>query len=231
MSSSKMLAVIGGLAVIGAGVWYANDQGMLGGVVMGPDGPEAGVWVIAETNDLPTYFVRSVVTDDEGHFVLPDLPEANYEVWARGYDLLDSEKTITAAGVHLTIEQIAAPDARTAAEIYPALYWGSLLEIPEADEFPGTGDGGNGINPDLTNQGQWLHLLKSTGCYSCHQFGNEATRTLLPELGDFDSSVDAWTRRIQSGQASASMVNPIATFGAARALAEYADWTDRIAAG
>jgi hypothetical protein len=116
MSSSKMLAVIGGLAVIGAGVWYANDQGMLGGgmeaaitidandiggVVMGPDGPEAGVWVIAETNDLPTYFVRSVVTDDEGHFVLPDLPEANYEVWARGYDLLDSEKTITAAGVHL----------------------------------------------------------------------------------------------------------------------------------
>jgi hypothetical protein len=246
MSSSKMLAVIGGLAVIGAGVWYANDQGLLGGgmeaaitidandiggVVMGPDGPEAGVWVIAETNDLPTYFVRSVVTDDEGRFVLPDLPEANYEVWSRGYGLLDSAKTMTAAGVHVTLEQAAAPDERTAAELYPALYWGSLLEIPDANEFPGTGDGGNGINPELSSQGEWLHLVKSTGCYSCHQFGNEATRTLLPELGEFDSSVDAWTRRIQSGQASASMVNPIATFGAARALAEYADWTDRIAAG
>ena len=246
MSSSKVLAVFGGIAVIGAGAWYAADQGLLGGgmeagimiddddiggVVMGPDGPEAGVCVIAETNDLPTYFVRSVVTDDEGRFVLPDLPQANFEVWARGYGLLDSAKTTTATGVHLTLEQTAAPDERTAAELYPAIYWGSLLEVPEADEFPGTGDGGNGINPELSSQGQWLHLVKSTGCYSCHQFGNEATRTLLPELGDFDSSVDAWTRRIQSGQASASMVNPIASFGAARALAEYADWTDRVAAG
>lgn len=26
----------------------------LGGVVTGPNGPEAGVWVIAETNDLPS---------------------------------------------------------------------------------------------------------------------------------------------------------------------------------
>src|SRR5262249_5197152 len=30
----------------------------LGGVVSGPKGPEAGVWVIAETKDLPTKFAK-----------------------------------------------------------------------------------------------------------------------------------------------------------------------------
>ena len=33
----------------------------LGGVVTGPAGPEAGVWVIAETSDLPTKFAKVVV--------------------------------------------------------------------------------------------------------------------------------------------------------------------------
>ena len=39
-------------------------------------GPEAGVWVIAETTDLPTKFARIVVTDDRGRYVIPDLPKA-----------------------------------------------------------------------------------------------------------------------------------------------------------
>ena len=30
------------------------DNDDIGGVVSGPNGPEAGVWVIAETTDLPT---------------------------------------------------------------------------------------------------------------------------------------------------------------------------------
>ena len=64
----------------------------LGGVVRGPNGPEAGVWVIAETKDLPTNLVKIVVTDDQGRYVLPDLPKANYDVWVRGYGLVDSPR-------------------------------------------------------------------------------------------------------------------------------------------
>src|SRR5262245_43263436 len=57
----------------------------LGGVVTGPNGPEAGVWVIAETTDLPTKYTKIVVTDDRGRYMLPELPKANYSVWVRGY--------------------------------------------------------------------------------------------------------------------------------------------------
>jgi hypothetical protein len=56
----------------------------LGGVVTGKNGPEPGVWVITETTGLPTAFAKIVVTDDQGRYVIPDLPEANYDVWVRG---------------------------------------------------------------------------------------------------------------------------------------------------
>ena len=68
----------------------AIDNDDIGGVVTGPHGPEAGVWVIAETTDTPTKFHKIVVTDDQGRFVVPDLPKANYKVWVRGYGLVDS---------------------------------------------------------------------------------------------------------------------------------------------
>src|SRR5258708_1676287 len=64
----------------------------IGGTVTGAAGPEAGVWVIAETTDLPTKFARIVVTDDQGRYLLPDLPTANYTVWVRGYGLVDSAR-------------------------------------------------------------------------------------------------------------------------------------------
>src|SRR5437868_4626747 len=70
----------------------------IGGVVTGPKGPEAGVWVIAETGDLPTKFAKIVVTDDRGRFLLPGLPKASYKVWARGYGLLDSQPVQSATG-------------------------------------------------------------------------------------------------------------------------------------
>jgi hypothetical protein len=70
----------------------AIDSDDIGGVVRGPGGPEAGVWVIAETRNLPTRFTRSVVTDDQGRYVVPDLPQAHYKVWVRGYGLIDSPK-------------------------------------------------------------------------------------------------------------------------------------------
>ena len=70
----------------------AIDNDDIGGVVTGPAGPEAGVWVIAETRDLPVRFIKSVVTDDRGRYVVPDLPKASYSVWVRGYGLVDSAK-------------------------------------------------------------------------------------------------------------------------------------------
>src|SRR5262249_39443064 len=50
----------------------AIDADAIGGVVTGPHGPEAGVWVIAETRELPTRYAKMVVTDDQGRYVVPD---------------------------------------------------------------------------------------------------------------------------------------------------------------
>src|SRR5262245_54748117 len=68
------------------------DADDIGGVVRGSSGPEAGVWVIAETHDLAVRYIKIVVTDDQGRYVIPDLPDANYDVWVRGYGLVDSPK-------------------------------------------------------------------------------------------------------------------------------------------
>ena len=83
----------------------------------GPKGPEAGVWVIAETTELPTSFVRIVVTDDRGRYLVPDLPKANYNVWVRGYGLVDSPKTKAQPGKTLNLTAVPAPDPRAAAEV------------------------------------------------------------------------------------------------------------------
>src|SRR5262245_18482955 len=66
------------------------DSDDIAGMVSSAKGPEAGVWGIAETTELPTKFAKIVVTDDQGRYLLPDLPKANYNVWVRGYGLVDS---------------------------------------------------------------------------------------------------------------------------------------------
>src|SRR3989475_5616542 len=108
----------------------------LGGVVTGAHGPEAGVWVIAETTDLPTKFAKIVVTDDRGRYVLPELPKASYSVWVRGYGLVDSPKVRTAPGKLVDLKASVAPSPAAAAEYYPAIYWYSMLKVPERNEFP-----------------------------------------------------------------------------------------------
>ena len=87
----------------------AIDADDIGGVVTGPGGPEAGVWVIAETTELPTRFARIVVTDDQGRYVVPDLPKAKYKVWVRGYGLVDSAKVDSEPGKQLNLTAVAAP--------------------------------------------------------------------------------------------------------------------------
>ena len=214
-----------------AGGTVAIDNDDIGGVVTGAKGPEAGVWVIAETTDLPTKFVRIVVTDDRGRFLVPDLPKANYQVWVRGYGLVDSAKSQAVPGKIVNLTAAMAPNPRAAAHYYPAGYWFSLLKVPDKAEFPGTGDTGNGISPVMRSQAQFVRLLKTGSCWSCHQIGNQTMRELSPALGTFPSSVAAWERRIQSGQAGSQMSGGLNQFGRRRALEMFADWTDRIAAG
>jgi len=207
------------------------DDDDIGGVVTGPNGPEAGVWVIAETTDLPTTFNKIVVTDDQGRYVLPDLPSATYDVWVRGYGLVDSPKQAVTPGSTHHLTAVAAPNPHAAAQYYPAGYWLSLISVPDKDQFPGTGSDGNGISPAMESQAHWIRYLKSGGCTACHQLGTKATREIPSELGDFASTEAGWERRIQSGQAGGNMVTGLARMGLQPGLEMFADWTDRIVAG
>ena len=209
------------------------DGDDIGGVVASEQGPEAGVWVIAETQDLPTKYIKIVVTDDDGEYVLPDLPEASYDVWVRGYGLVDSPKVQSARGQHLNLTAVVAPDAAAAAQYYPANYWYALVEPPSKNDFPGTGRNGNGIPETLQTQGAWLGTTKMTNaCTQCHQMGTKATREISPEMrSQFDSSYDAWEHRTAVGVSGSFMASMLAPLGRQRALTVFADWTDRIAGG
>ena len=231
LALSVAVSLIGSTAQQAVSESIRIDDDDIGGVVTGPNGPEPGVWVIAETADLPTRFVKIVVTDDQGRYVVPDLPKATYSVWVRGYGLVDSPKVRTEPGKIVNLKSVVAPNAAAAAEYYPAIYWYAMLKVPDKSEFPGTGLGGNGIPVTLKSQAQWLDVVKTNGCYTCHQLGNKATRTIPKDLGHFTSSTEAWARRIVSGQAMTQMTNNIGRLDARRALALFADWTDRIAAG
>jgi hypothetical protein len=193
----------------------------LTGVVTSANGPEAGVWVIAETTDLPTRYAKIVVTDDRGRYLIPELPKANYSVWVRGYDLVDSAKVQAAPGRVLDLKATSAPSVAAAAEYYPPIYWYSMLRIPQKSEFP--------VGAAKT-QPEWLNTVKTNGCMSCHALGTKGTRTMPKDFAHL-SSTEAWARRIASGQAMTQMVNAAARLGPQRGFALFADWTDRIAAG
>ena len=150
----------------------AIDANDIGGMVASAAGPEAGVWVIAETTDLPTKFAQIVVTDDQGHYVLPDLPNASYSVWVRGYGLVDSPRVEARPGQPLNLTAVVAPNERAAAEYYPPSYWLSLMRTPDGD-------------PDMAA------VKAAVRCaLGCHQMGGKATREITPAtetLGPFES--------------------------------------------
>jgi hypothetical protein len=224
------LAGVQGQVAPQAAVAVDNDD--IGGVVTGPRGPEAGVWVVAETRETATRLVKIAVTDDRGRYLIPDLPKANYDVWVRGYGLVDSAKVKTAPGKSLNLTAVAAPAPGAAAAYYPAQYWFSLLQVPPPQDFPGTGANGNGISESMRSQGEWIrNVVNTDGCTGCHQLGNRATREIPEALGKFPNSIAAWDRRLQSGQAGNGMSSRFTQVGRQRALQMYADWTDRIAGG
>ena len=206
----------------------ANEDD-LSGVVRSPAGPEAGVWVIAETDDLDTRFRKIVVTDDDGRFLVPDLPQASYRVWVRGYGLADSAPVSAEPGQTVNLDAAPAGSPQEAARVYPSNYWYSLLEPPAADEFPGTGAGGNGISRRLQSQAAWVDITKQ-GCQLCHQMGNRFTFD-TSHLTQFDSSIAAWDHRLTFGQRGSQMSGVLSRLGRDRGLAMFADWSDRIAAG
>jgi hypothetical protein len=204
----------------------AVDNDDIGGVVRGPKGPEAGVWVIAETTELPTKFARIVVTDDRGRYLIPDLPMANYSVWVRGYGLVDSPKLRAKPGQILNHRAVPAPNAAAAAHYYPAIYWYSMLKIPPAADF-----GGSSAIPKNITRENWLRQMNNVDCIGCHQLGQESTRTIPAQFGEFKSGAEAWIRRVQSGQSGEFMVNRLAGQFGGVPFKYFGDWTDRIANG
>ena len=152
------------------------DNDDIGGVVTSAKGPEAGVWVIAETNDLPTRFARMVVTDDGGRYVLPDLPKATYNIWVRGYGLVDSPKIKSAPGKILNLKAVVAPNDSAAAQYYPPIHWYSMMKIPDKSEF-----GGKGKMPEKLTQNEYLNLMKSNGCANCHAQGRSRHAHVSPQ--------------------------------------------------
>jgi hypothetical protein len=222
------------LAYPGGSIEAQGAQGFIGGVVQGPKGPEAGVWVIAETRDLPTNFIKIVVTDEQGRFAVPELPQASYSVWVRGYGLVDSKPvTLKPGAAQTTLRVSAASTPQEAAKVYPGNYWLSLLEPPSKTMFPGTGPTGNGIAAGMLTQNHWINSLKSD-CNFCHQLGNGITRTLdhvfkaKPEL---KTHAEAWEWRLGTGVRGDNMYGVLNTQGKEPTLKAWADWSERIAKG
>jgi streptogramin lyase len=184
----------------------------IAGVVTSSKGAEAGVWVIAETTELPTKFTKIVVTDDEGRYLLPDLPKANYNVWVRGYGLVDSKPVHAKPGDALNLTAVIAPDERAAAEIYPATYWLALMRLP-----PGK------LPPFEVSR-------EVKQCMGCHQLGDKWTREIPSWVGKVNSTQEGWDHRITGG-AQAPLMSEIffGRLGLQRTM--FADWSDRITAG
>ncbi len=222
-----LLAVAYGVTAPSTGGSVAIDADDIGGVVLNPNGkPEAGVWVIAETHDLAVRYIKIVVTDDQGRYVLPDLPQANYQIWARGYGLVDSDKSTSTPGKLVNIAAKPAPDEAAAAQYYPAIYWYSMMKIPGEDQFRGK----SAIPASLT-QSDWLDNMKSNGCVGCHQLGQLATRTIPKAFQDYTSHADMWLRRVQSGQGGTQMIGITAGILGGQNVKYLGDWTERVAKG
>src|SRR5277367_1944231 len=213
---------------------YVSPPGYISGTVQGEKGPEAGVWVIAETKDLPTNFIKIVVTDDRGRFVLPELPTANYKVWVRGYGIVDSSPVDAkpgATGVALKVTSAKTP--QEAAKVYPGNYWLSLMEPPDKSLFPGTGPQGNGVGTGMLTQNHWINSLKSD-CNFCHQLGNQLTRTVddvIKAKPEFTTHTQAWEWRLGLGVRGTNMYSVLVNQGKDPSLKTFSSWTERIAAG
>jgi hypothetical protein len=167
-----------------------------------------------------------VVTDDQGRYVVPDLPKSQVQAWVRGYGLVDSPKADGEPGKPLNLRAAPAPTAAAAAQYYPAIHWYSMLRIPAAGQF-----GGKTNIPANLPQSDWLTVVKNTACIGCHLLGQPSTRTIPAALGEFASSEAAWIRRVQSSRAGNFMLNRSPGPLGGAPFRYVGDWTDRVAKG
>src|SRR6201996_7204139 len=211
VTTAGALALAHGGSVIAASVDISAHD--IGGQVVGEKGPEAGVWIIAETKDLPTKYAKIVVTDDQGRFVIPELPDANYKVWVRGYGLTDSAQVEAKPGKLVDLKVKPTASAAADAQLYPSMYWYSLLDIPAPSEFPGTGAKGNKMPDTMKSQAQFVDTVKNM-CQSCHSIGSRGIRE-IPKLfmDQGKDSQTAWAMRTQAGQAMEYMATAINSVG------------------
>ena len=209
-------------------------EGYIGGKVTSAQGPEAGAWVIAETEDLSTKFVKIVVTDDQGRFMLPELPSANYKVWVRGYGLVDSEPIeMRPAAEPIALQASTAETPLEAAQVYPGNYWLSMLEPPDESLFPGTGSAGNGMGTAMLTQSHWLNSFKAN-CNFCHQLGNNATRDVshvFKAKPDLKTHAEAWEWRLGTGVRGTSMYGVLNIQGQEPSIKVFSAWTEAVAEG
>jgi hypothetical protein len=220
---------------------YVSPPGYITGTVTGDKGPEAGVWVIAETSELGTGMIKTVVTDDQGRYLLPELPAVNYKVWVRGYGIVDSAKVNAKPSANqLALKVTSAKTPAEAAKVYPGDYWLSLLAPPAKNLFPGTGEksdtnpNGNGLNVAMTSQDEWINRLKS-GCNFCHQLGNTLDMDVQhvfaakPDL--VKTHLDAWEWRLGVGVRGTNMYSTMTGMGKTETLKALASWTERVEKG
>jgi len=220
---------------------YVSPPGYITGTVTGDKGPEAGVWVIAQTNDLGTPMIKTVVTDDQGRYLVPELPVVNYKVWVRGYGIEDSKPIDTRPSANqVALKVMNAKTPQEAAKVYPGDYWLSLLAPPDKSLFPGTGEksdtnpNGNGVSAAMLTQDMWINRLKS-GCNFCHQLGNTLTRDVThvwdakPDLAK--THIAAWEWRLEVGVRGTNMYSTMNGMGKTATLNALADWTERIEKG
>ena len=187
------------------------DSRSIGGTVVNSNGgkAEAGVWVIAETASLPTPFRKIVVTDDQGRYLVPGLPEGAYQLWVRGYGLKDSERVKGARGENVKLSVANAATPQEAAKIYPASYWTSMIQAPPMSELPAR----------FKSQDEWLAALRN-GCNHCHATGMPQTR-IYTTAKDWDAMF----------LRAKSMHRELEAMGKPVVEKMLADWGSRIAAG
>ncbi len=221
---------------------YVSPPGYITGTVTSEKGPEAGVWVIAITHALETQMIKTVVTDDQGRYLIPELPAVDYKVFVRGYGIEDSAQVDARPSTtkQLNFKVVTAKNAADAAQVYPGDYWLSLLAPPPPSMFPGTGEksdtnpNGNGVNPRMESQEQWIHQLKS-GCNFCHQLGNALTRdtshvfVAKPDLPHTDEA--AWEWRLGVGVRGTNMYSTMTGMGKTATVDALAAWTESIEKG
>ena len=202
------------------------DNDDIGGVVTGPKGPEAGVWVIAETRDLPTRFAKIVVTDDQGRYVVPDLPKAKYQVWVRGYGLVDSPRS-TPRRVSTSI----SPRWRRPTTPRGKILSGDLLVLDAENPRTRTSSAARAISRRRHAAVDGSRRSRTKPASAAISSASSAPGPSRRRSETFKSGEDAWMRRVQSGQASPNMVNPLAGQFGGVPFKYFGDWTDRVAKG